>query len=172
MEIEIEEESNEEGDGSDAERSEPQYNIFTIFHIIILILQFLAIRRRHYLLQLLRHFTANGDLQIITADDDEDTPRWMRSRRRNPPDPNRFPKVPSEKGTELMGSGIFGSNDTYRNRGAREGRVDKKKRLTRRILDRELAREDYAQRRENQRLMAQVGDILLRNGDVTYICRI
>jgi WD repeat-containing protein 23 len=137
--------------------SEPQYTVFTILHIIILILQFTALQQRQYLLRFLRHLTANGDLQIINDDDNDVGSRWMRSRRRtNPPDPDRFPKVPSEKGIDLMRSGIFGANDTHRNRGAVSGRVDKKKRLARRILDRELAREDYIRRKENQRLMAQV----------------
>ena len=157
MDFEIEEESNEEGNESDAERSEPQYSMFTIFHIIVLILRFLAMRRRQYLLRLLQHFTGNRDLQIVMTDDeDEDISRWGRSRRRNPPDPDRFPKVPSDRGTELMQLGIFGSNDTDRNRGAGCGRVDKRKRLARRLLDRELARENLFPRKENQRLMAQV----------------
>jgi len=159
MEIVFEEETNdeeeEEDDGPDL-RCEPLHIIYAIFHIIILIFQTLVLRRRQYMLQLLRQFHETGNIQIITNDGDDDTHRWMRPRRRNPPDPDRFPKVPAEKGMELMGSGVFGSNDTHRNRGAAAGRVDKKKRLARRILDRELARDDYIRRKENQRLMAQV----------------
>jgi WD repeat-containing protein 23 len=51
-------------------------------------------------------------------------------RRRPPPDPNRFPKVPSDKGTELMNSGEFGSTERTA--------VRHRKKLARRILDREL----------------------------------
>lgn len=153
IEVEIEEDPDDEDD-DDPQRSELPA-IFIIFHTIILILHFIAIRRRQYLMQLLRHFTANGALQIVDADDDEETPRWMRARRRNRPDPDRFPKVPSEKGQELMGLGTFGSNDTHRNRGSRPNHVQQKKRLARRVLDRELAIENCALRRENQSLMAQ-----------------
>ncbi|KAM0322691.1 hypothetical protein ACHAQA_009282 [Verticillium albo-atrum] len=67
-------------------------------------------------------------------------------RRRPPPDPNRFPKVPSEKGTELMHSGLFGATDP---------RARKPKALALRILDRELGFGTIAERQRNQDLMAQ-----------------
>lgn len=104
----------------------------------------------------LHHFTV-GTLEIVDDDDEEDadSPRWMRSRRRIRPDPNRFPKVPSDKGRLLMNSGIFGSNDTEV-MDSRSSKYDTKKRLAKRILDRELAREGHAKQKENQRLMAQV----------------
>ncbi|POS80152.1 LEC14B protein [Diaporthe helianthi] len=65
-------------------------------------------------------------------------------RRRQPPDPNRFPKVPSDKGIELMNSGAFGSTD--------RSAVRHRKKLVRRILDRELGVGDP---RINQAAMAQ-----------------
>lgn len=54
---------------------------------------------------------------------------WGSQRRREPPDPDRFPKVPSEEGRGLMDSGVFGSTDR---------RISPQKRLARRVLDREL----------------------------------
>ncbi|KUI73181.1 LEC14B protein [Cytospora mali] len=68
----------------------------------------------------------------------------FRRRRRNPPDPNRFPKVPSDKGTELMNSGAFGSTDRTA--------IRQQKKLARRILDRELG---VGNQRVNQDAMAQ-----------------
>lgn len=91
-------------------------------------------------------------------DDDEDednNSRWMRARRRMRPDPDRFPKVPSDEGRALMNSGTFGSNDTEVTDPRSRKYLDRKKRLAKRILDRELARESHARQRENQRLMAQ-----------------
>ncbi|KAM0279669.1 hypothetical protein ACHAQH_004471 [Verticillium albo-atrum] len=67
-------------------------------------------------------------------------------RRRAPPDPNRFPEVPSEKGIELMHSGVFGATDV---------RVNNQKQLARRILDRELGFDTKVDRQRNQDLMAQ-----------------
>ncbi|TGJ79946.1 hypothetical protein E0Z10_g8815 [Xylaria hypoxylon] len=69
----------------------------------------------------------NGD------EDDGDDDNWdQRLRRRRPLDPNRFPKVPSQKGRELMNSGTFGANDV-------SSSLKRRKQLARRILDRELA---------------------------------
>lgn len=64
-----------------------------------------------------------------------------------PPDPNRFPVVPSEEGRKLMDSGIFGAPDRS---------LSQKKVLAQRILDRELGIGDRAAQRVNQSLMAQV----------------
>lgn len=52
-----------------------------------------------------------------------------------------------------MNSGTFGFNEAQT---VNTVNTTKKKKLARRILDRELATEDYAQQRINQRLMAQV----------------
>jgi len=100
-------------------------------------------------------------LRRLNDDDDEDedaefNPMWGRRRRRPTLDPDRFPKVPSDKGTELMNSGTFGSNEVQAiSSGDRNG-IGKKKKLARRILDRELATESHAKQKANQRLMAQV----------------
>ncbi|KAJ2991457.1 hypothetical protein NUW58_g2504 [Xylaria curta] len=51
---------------------------------------------------------------LVNGEEDDDDYSWgprSRGRRHPDPDPNRFPKVPSEKGTELMNSGTFGAND-------------------------------------------------------------
>lgn len=89
-----------------------------------------------------------GHVLFHDLDDDDDDDGWgRRRRRRTPPDPNRFPKVPSEKGTELMNSGIFGSTDRY---------ISKRKKLARRLLDRELGIGDRAAQKINQDVMAQV----------------
>ena len=169
VEVELEEEANEERDDSDPERSE-QYALFKILHCLILILHFAALRQRRYLIQLLQHsnlrdvlhhFTVNGTLEIMDDDDDDEDDnnrRWMRARRRMRPDPNRFPKVPSDEGRVLMNSGTFGSNDTEVTDPRSRKHVDRRKRLAKRILDRELARDGFAKQRENQRLMAQVSN--------------
>ena len=72
-----------------------------------------------------------------------------RRRRRAPPDPNRFPKVPSDAGRELLESGVFGAFDL------RDPDPRRKRQLARRILDRELGLGDTAQRKTNRQLMAQ-----------------
>lgn len=65
-------------------------------------------------------------------DDDEDYYPGMRTRRR----PNRtavpFPKIPSDEGRELMESGVFGTNERP------ESSMRPRKRLARKILEREL----------------------------------
>lgn len=73
-----------------------------------------------------------------------------RRRRRERPDPDRFPKVPSEKGTELMESGDFGTNETHAT-----STIGQKKKLARRILNRELGVCSGARHQANQNLMAQ-----------------
>ncbi|KAI0975828.1 WD40-repeat-containing domain protein [Xylaria arbuscula] len=89
-----------------------------------------------------------GILLNNDEDEDDDFDNWtQRLRRRRPLDPNRFPKVPSEKGTELMNSGTFGANDI-------SSPLRKKKQLARRILDRELGI-DRPYRGINQGVIAQ-----------------
>lgn len=83
---------------------------------------------------------------VLFHDDDDGGWGFRRRRRRSPPDPNRFPKVPSEKGTELMHSGTFGSTDRH---------ITSRKRLARRILDRELGIGNQSERKINQDIMAQ-----------------
>lgn len=72
--------------------------------------------------------------------------QWVESRR---PDPNRFPKVPSEAGRELMDSGQFGANPPAWGHWARKD-------LARRILDRELGILTPAEPRTSQKLIVQV----------------
>ncbi|KAK6087815.1 WD repeat domain-containing protein [Seiridium cupressi] len=82
-------------------------------------------------------------------DDDDDEGPWARRRqqRRNR-DPNRFPPVPSDKGRELMTSGTFGATECRM-------RLSARKRIARRILDREMGIGNSTSRKVNQRLMAQ-----------------
>lgn len=87
-----------------------------------------------------------------TDDDGDDEPRFFRRRnRRARPDPNRFPKVPSEAGVQLMNFGNFGANEIRSLKN-----ITQKKKLARRILDRELGVDTGAKKSLNQRLMAQV----------------
>jgi WD repeat-containing protein 23 len=152
----------EEDDTTQRERSEP-YFIFTLFQTLLLILRFAAARQRRQILRLLANSEIRRLFRFATDDeefddvdeDDEDFSSFL-SRRRirtERPDPDRFPKVPSDEGTELMNSGIFGSNEIQTVNSINRSR---KKKLAMRILDRELATEGYAQQRVNQRLMAQV----------------
>lgn len=64
-------------------------------------------------------------------------------------DPNRFPKVPSDKGIELMNSGTFGASEI-------KPTIRSKKRLARRILDREMGLGNTVDRHVNQSMMTQV----------------
>ncbi|KAJ9155652.1 WD repeat domain-containing protein [Pleurostoma richardsiae] len=96
-----------------------------------------------------RHLLAlirGQDLSEVLFHDLDDDGWSSRRRRRTPPDPNRFPKVPSEKGRELMESGKFGSTDRH---------IATQKKLARRILDRELGIGDRTSRQINQDAMAQ-----------------
>jgi WD repeat-containing protein 23 len=100
-----------------------------------------------------------GDIHLDEEDEgnDNDAAWWGGRSRRTRPDPNRFPKVPSEKGAELMNSGAFGADPAYTVTSNDRNRIGKKKKLALRILDRELATESPARQRLNKRLMAQVG---------------
>ncbi|TRX88411.1 hypothetical protein FHL15_010724 [Xylaria flabelliformis] len=93
----------------------------------------------------------NLGILLNNDDDDDDDGNWgaTRLRRRRILDPNRFPKVPSEKGRELMNSGTFGAVDI-------SSPMRKKKQLARRILERELGTGDRSYRRMNQGMIAQV----------------
>jgi len=110
-------------------------------------------------MRLLRNSDIARLLQITVGpeeDDEDDGYARIRLRRRGRADPARFPKIPSENGLELMNSGQFGSNETEN---TREGEILVKKKLARRILDRELATDSFSQQQLNQKLMAQVGNI-------------
>ncbi|KAI1500006.1 WD40 repeat-like protein [Biscogniauxia marginata] len=87
--------------------------------------------------------------QILFHDDiDDESLHFERARRRRTADPNRFPKVPSDKGRELMDSGTFGANEAATP-------INVKKQLARRILDRELGIGGSTVQRINQGVMAQ-----------------
>lgn len=94
-----------------------------------------------------------GDLHDIFMGDDGEGFSWNRPRRRSPPDPNRFPEVPSTKGAELMHSGSFGTTSSRL-------RLSSSKRLARLLLEREISLGDYSLRHANEGLMAQVCNIL------------
>ncbi|KAF2965978.1 hypothetical protein GQX73_g7597 [Xylaria multiplex] len=99
------------------------------------------------LLNLLRG--RNISILLNGGEYEEDSDHWAyRMRRRRNQDPNRFPKVPSEKGRELMNSGTFGANDI-------SSPLRKKKQLARRILNRELGIGDRSYRRMTQGVIAQ-----------------
>ncbi|KAK2592243.1 hypothetical protein QQS21_010059 [Conoideocrella luteorostrata] len=67
--------------------------------------------------------------------------------RREPKDPSRFPKVPSEEGMKLMRTGTFGANDY--------GLRKRKQHIMRRLLERELGIGSHEERRRNGELVAQ-----------------
>lgn len=95
---------------------------------------------RGQLIALLRHRDLSNSL-FINAEDEQGFLGLWRSRRNRPPkDPNRFPKVPSDEGIELMRSGAFGANDYD---------MHAKKRISRRMLERELGLGDGGQRKRN-----------------------
>ncbi|PQE13461.1 WD repeat domain-containing protein [Rutstroemia sp. NJR-2017a WRK4] len=151
VQVNIANDEDPDGTESDAERSEPHI-LFTLLHIILLIFRFVVAQRRRQILRLLAN-TDIARLFRLAADDDDDelSAIWSRRQRRERPDPDRFPKVPSDVGEELMASGDFGSNDTS----GTDGQIKRRKRLARRILDRELASGNFASQKINQRMMAQ-----------------
>ena len=69
-------------------------------------------------------------------------------RRRQRAKSEEFPKIPNEKGAELMKSGRFGANED-------SPRLKQRKHLARRMLDRELGIYTKSDRQRNQDLMAQ-----------------
>ena len=77
--------------------------------------------------------------------------RFTRRQRREPPDPNRFPKIPSEKGAELMASGLFGMNDTA----SFSGPNKRQKHTALRVLNRELGLDSARQNTTTQALISQ-----------------
>lgn len=101
---------------------------------------------RDQLLYLLRHDMLLGDLRNSRQMSADEFEEWVESRR---PDPNRFPKVPSEAGRELMDSGQFGVSAPAPDRGSRKA-------FARRVLDRELGISNPAESRRNHKLLLQV----------------
>ncbi|PNY23576.1 LEC14B protein [Tolypocladium capitatum] len=101
---------------------------------------------RGQLVALLRHQDFSNALFNNVADEDGFISTWAARRSRQPKDPNRFPKVPSEEGTQLMRSGAFGANDYD---------LRAKKRISRRMLERELGLGDREQRGRNNDIVTQ-----------------
>lgn len=83
------------------------------------------------------------DLDEEDDDDDDYDPYGRRQRRaRRAFVGDRYPKVPSEEGQKLMASGVFGNNDRCDHSACgapfEQGTQNKRRRLARRMLDREL----------------------------------
>ncbi|KAB5562914.1 WD40 repeat-like protein [Coniochaeta sp. 2T2.1] len=106
--------------------------------------------------RLLRIFTTGQDasrfIAALGGDDEDALAGWARRRRRTAPDPDRFPKVPSEKGRELMDSGVFGEVEVV---DPFTRSIKQKKAMARRVLERELGLGDEVARKVNQGLMKQ-----------------
>ena len=125
---------------------------------------------RNQILQLLGHaglrriFANHGGATFGLAnldEDDDEVDDGMeggygsmvgRRRRKRKTSKVEFPKVPSEVGRELMDSGLFGSNEYYRDVLRR-----KKQKLARKILSRELGL-DIVQDRRGNKLLSQVSE--------------
>lgn len=98
-------------------------------------------------------FLRRSNLGYLFGGEEEDDEEFVwgsryRLRRRRGQGDQKFPKVPSEKGRELMNSGTFGANDV-------RSPISSRKRLARRILDREMGIGDRASRKINKSVMAQ-----------------
>ncbi|KAI8959721.1 WD40 repeat-like protein [Daldinia sp. FL1419] len=89
-----------------------------------------------------------GHLVFGDGDDDDNEFGFRYRRRRRNIDPERFPKVPSDEGRNLMDSGTFGVNEI-------QSPTSSEKHLARRILDRELGIGNRRTRQVNQGMMAQ-----------------
>ncbi|KAI9836979.1 MAG: hypothetical protein M1837_003139 [Sclerophora amabilis] len=86
-----------------------------------------------------------GDFQ------DADGTLGGRRRRRNvAPDEDRYPKIPSDAGTELMNSGDFGLSPSYRDRNK-----PYQKKLSMRLLARELGLADFSRQKVLNRAIVQ-----------------
>ncbi|CAG8973298.1 hypothetical protein HYALB_00000060 [Hymenoscyphus albidus] len=166
IEVEIEE-GGQDATETEVERSElyriPYILLFLVpfIDIIMLILGMAAARQRRQVMRILAHSQLgrlffHADQGVEDDEDDEDfNPIFRRRRRRPKPDPNRFPKVPSDEGTRLMESGTFGTSDIQDSTTDLRTSSGSRKRLTSRIFERELATESYNRQKMNQRLMAQ-----------------
>lgn len=96
---------------------------------------------------LLRNRDLTNVLFSENAEDEGILSHWGIRRRRQPKDPNRFPKVPSEEGLQLMRAGAFGTNDYE---------LRMRKHIARRMLERELGVGNDEERRRNGDLITQV----------------
>lgn len=96
---------------------------------------------------LLRNRDLTNVLFSDNADEEGFLSHWGLRSRRQPKDPNRFPKVPSEEGLKLMRAGAFGANDYD---------LHTQKHMARRMLERELGDGTREERRRNSDLVTQV----------------
>ncbi|KAJ6444018.1 WD repeat protein [Purpureocillium lavendulum] len=101
---------------------------------------------RGQLMALLRQRDFSNALFNSAEDEEGFMGMWGSRRRRQAKDPNRFPTVPSEEGIKLMRSGAFGANDYD---------LHAKKRISRRMLERELGLGDREQRKRNTDIVTQ-----------------
>ncbi|KAA6408294.1 MAG: hypothetical protein FRX48_08036 [Lasallia pustulata] len=99
--------------------------------------------------RLVDNHAASGVQAILADDDDAGTFGFGRRRRRQRTAGPKFPKVPSEQGKKLMGSGTFGSNEYYRDLLRK-----RKPLLATRLMQRELGIDD-ARLKGTNRLMSQ-----------------
>ena len=76
------------------------------------------------------------------------TRRRLRGRRQDGPN---YPKIPSDEGTELMNSGVFGSPDP-----SQGSKIARRSKLASRLLDRELGLTQGSRTKNTNRLIAQV----------------
>ncbi|KAH7037144.1 WD40-repeat-containing domain protein [Microdochium trichocladiopsis] len=129
-------------EGEDEERGHAAQTLLFQRHLLSLVRDPRGGLQQRRILDLLRR----ANLGHLFADDEELLNSLDDSRRR-PRDPDRFPKVPSEKGRELMSSGVFGRSEV--------SRLRTKKRLARRLLDRELGLGTKSARQVNQSAIAQ-----------------
>lgn len=74
---------------------------------------------------------------------------------------NKFPPVPSEEGKKLMDGGVFGSSGYYR-----DNRMQRKTRLARKLMSRELGIDRYHSARANN----AVSQVWIINMTLPSIC--
>ena len=108
--------------------------------------------------QLLTRRAFNGRAANTGVDDDEDDDgeaghgRFASRRRRRPKNcQNKYPKIPSEEGRELMESGIYGSRDDFA-----DIRRKRKNNISERLMWRRLGDNARGSYRRANRLISQV----------------
>ncbi|KAG6008412.1 hypothetical protein E4U43_000154, partial [Claviceps pusilla] len=97
-----------------------------------------------------RTLLRNSDITEVMFDNNSNAENflddWVMRRRIHDKDPNRFPRVPSEEGVKLMQTGTFGISDCDEH---------DRKRVARRLLERELGIGDFEERQRNRELVTQ-----------------
>ncbi|KAI1460071.1 WD40 repeat-like protein [Annulohypoxylon moriforme] len=146
--VQVEDDDDDEGGNGEGSQSPDAERTAVQQRLINLISRRTGLLSRRQVLDFLRRSNLGHLVFGEDDDDEEDDPRFGYRRRRRELDPDRFPKVPSDKGRELMDSGTFGVNDIYTP-------ILSKKQLARRVLDRELGIGNRSSRQINQGMMAQ-----------------